>query len=324
LIYNEAQLGHFIDFELWQDSCRLQEEKINLISKNKNFSTLNIHYFSKIKKRVRWAYSQDKYFRDRISNNIFYGLKNEFFIKKYALPKNIYGLRNYSFISYGLNLVHNSIGLYLVKLTDDFMHNYYKKVKTIRSFYGGNLKYNNGQISFKGKNIYYRSEYNKFRKELVDVIENRDNVVIRLDFQNYFDNLSIEVLLYNLKASIKSTDIAKYKFSDSSIEEITFFFKYLMNNKSGIPQIDSCVVSGYIGYLYLCFLDLEIDTLMKQLSFHDSHIIRYVDDLYIVFKRGESETKDNTLKRAVELLGKVKDLAYYKYKLNIKIHGHFL
>ncbi|MFJ7993295.1 AbiA family abortive infection protein [Peribacillus frigoritolerans] len=315
---NKASIGYFININFWRDSYRLQEKKIDLMEKNSHFVTLNVNYFSRIKKSNRRLYSTKDYYESRVENNIFYDLSNEYSIKKYAIPKNVYGLRNYSFISYGLNLIHNSIGLYLLKITDDFIYNYYKKINTIQSFYGGSIRYQNNEINFSQNNIYYRNEYKNFRKVLTQhTKDNKEHVVIRLDIQNYFDNLPIEKLLLYLQESIKPNDKVEHNYDENTIKEIDTFYRFIMDNKKGIPQIDNCIISGFIGHLYLCFLDLSIDNLMKSLGYDDYRIIRYMDDIYLPFKPKDSSDNSKSIKEAVELLSRIKDITFYDFQLII-------
>lgn len=303
---------------IWRDSYRLQESKIELMGKNLHFVSLNVNYFSGIKKTIRRLYSTKWYFDSRVKNNIFYDLSIEYSIKKYALPKSVYGIRNYSFISYGLNLIHNAIGLYLLKITDDFIYNYYKKIDTIKSFYGGSIRYQSNEITFSHDNIYYRNEYKNFRKVLTQHTKNNtEYIVIRLDIQNYFDNLPIEKLLSYLQESIKPNDKVEHHFDENTIKEIITFYKFIMDNKKGIPQIDNCIVSAFIGYLYLCFLDLSIDNFMKKLNYNDYKIVRYMDDIYISFKPKDSSDNSKSIKEAVEILGKIKDITFYEFQLII-------
>ncbi|MDQ0228594.1 AbiA family abortive infection protein [Metabacillus niabensis] len=315
---NKASLGYFIDYNMWKDSNNLQEKKIELMEENSHFVTFNVNYFRNIKNSLRRLYSSKCYFNSRISNNIFYDLRNEYFIRKYALPKNIYGIRDYSFISYGLNLIHNSIGLYLLKITDDFIYNYFKKIETIESFYGGSIRYQNNKINFSQDNIYYRNEYKKFRQILTTHTKDKtDYIVIRLDIQNYFDNLPVENLLEYLQETIKPNDKVEHNYDENTIKEIETFYKFIMNNKKGIPQIDNCILSAFMGYLYLCFLDLKVDSLMKSLNYKEYKIIRYMDDIYIPFKPKETSDNSQSIKEAVEILGKIKDIAFYDFQLHI-------
>ncbi|MUK89282.1 AbiA family abortive infection protein [Ornithinibacillus sp. L9] len=315
---NKASLGYFIDYNTWKDSYNLQEETIKLSKKNPHFVTFNINYFNNIKKSLRRLVSLNCYFNSRISNNIFYDLNKEYFIKKYAIPKNVYSIRNFSFISYGLNMIHNSIGLYLLKISDDFIFNYYKKIETINTFYGGNIRYQNNSIKFTQNNIYYKNEYKKFRNNLTTHTKDKnDSIVIRLDIQNYFDNLPVEKLLKFLQDTIKPNDKLEHNFDENTIKEIETFYKFLMDNKKGIPQIDNSIISSFIGYLYLCFLDLRIDSLMKSLEYEEYSIIRYLDDIYIPFKPNNNSDNSQPIKEAVEILAKIKDIAFYDFQLNI-------
>ncbi|WP_217451439.1 hypothetical protein, partial [Metabacillus niabensis] len=138
-----------------------------------------------------------------------------------------------------------------------------------------------------------------------------------MDIQNYFDNLPVENLLEYLQETIKPNDKVEHNYDENTIKEIETFYKFIMNNKKGIPQIDNCILSAFMGYLYLCFLDLKVDSLMKSLNYKEYKIIRYMDDIYIPFKPKETSDNSQSIKEAVEILGKIKDIAFYDFQLHI-------
>lgn len=318
---SKSSLGYFLDYKLWKEACELENKKIGYMNSNMHFCTLNIDYFNKLGKGRRDKISKKKYFENRIANNLFYGLGNEFFIEEYAYPKKIYGIRNYKFISYSMNSIHNAIGLYLLKISDDFIRNYHCKERKIFSQYGGNIQYKGKDISFSKSNLYYLNHYEKYRKELLQSIDD-DKIVIRIDIQNYFNDIKILKLLELLDdIAIKPSDKIKYKFDETTKKEIETFYKFIMKDEKGIPIIDNGIISNFIGHLYLCFLDLEINELMKDKGYNDYKIIRYMDDMHLIFKpKTEIILEDNNKfawKESIDILSKLKDIIYYKFSLYI-------
>ena len=311
-------LGYFLDNRYWEDAYSLEEAKINFKQNNTHFKTLNIEYFSRIDGDKRKVIGDKEYFNSKVFRNLFYGMPNEFFYKRYVTPKSIYGLRNYTFISYSLNLVHNAIGLYLLDLSSEFFDNYYSKSQAIDSFYGGKIKYQNNKINFKKKNIYYRSEYLEFRKKLTELTKDEQRkTVIRIDIQDFFDNIPVRYYLELLRNSIKYNELSKFKFDKVTINEIETFYRFVMNSKKGIPQIDNSIISSFISHTYLCFLDLELDDLFKELEYKDYNIIRYMDDIYLIFNPKNTDSTSESLEEAIDLLTRIKDLTYYKFQLKI-------
>ena len=318
---SKSSLGYFLNHKIWKDACELENNKIEYMNNNMHFCTLNIDYFNKLGKSRRDKISKKNYFENRIANNLFYGLGNEFFIEEYAYPKKIYGIRNYKFISYSMNCIHNSIGLYILKISDDFIRNYYNKIQSISSEYGGNITYNDKQISFSKNNLYYLKHHEKYKKNLLKYIDD-DKVVIRIDIQNYFNDIKIIKLLELLDCiAIKPSDKIKYKFDETTKKEIETFYKFIMKDEKGIPIIDNGIISNFIGHLFLCFLDLEIDELMKERGYSDYKIIRYMDDIHIVFNPKtsivEGDNNKSAWKESIDVLSKLKDIIYYKFGLYI-------
>lgn len=319
-------LRHFLSFFYWEKAVELEELKIDIKAKNQHFNTLNTHYYSCINEGYRSFVSRKDYFEQRVVNNLFYDLNKEFFISFYAKAKNIYGIRNYSFMSFSLRLMHNAIGLYLLHFSQEYFKNYYSSIDTIHSFYGGNIKFENNDVNFKTQNIYYKNEYLKFRNVLSKHTKNQTNaIVLRLDIENYFDNLPTGTLLNTLKKLSKPSIIQQFIYDETTIKEIQQFYRFVMKNKLGIPQVDNDIISGYLGHLYLTFIDLEIDSLMKIKSYYDYKIIRYMDDLYLIFEPIDINNKGDAKKEAIDILGAVKDLVYNKYglKINNKTNIYF-
>lgn len=324
------QLSHFLTQELWRSAKELLDYQIDDKSKYKTYNTLNFYYFDLVKSKTNELY-QNAYYKERISNNFFYGLEREFFYHKYTVPKTGIGLRNYCFFSYPMQQLMYAFGIYILRISQQFIID--NKKEKIKSFYGGDLKFDEGTKNLvlnKDTTLYYK-HYNKFKSELIKEIKHTDNkIFIRLDIQNYFDNVRISKLLSLLKKNLKPSEQKIYNFDSSTIEQIDFFYKFLGNGVDNLPQSDNNIISNFISHLYLIFGDLIIEDALEEINYNynivsDFKIIRYVDDIYIaidfkaitVFDLDYNEDTRNGF--IYQLLNKISD-KFFK-TLNLRFNG---
>jgi AbiA family abortive infection protein len=184
-----------------------------------------------------------------------------------------------------MRAVYYSTGLYLLKLSKEFLIETYKKIDSIESFYGGNLTYKVNKLEINPKNIYYRSFHEQFKSKIKEEtkLSNASKIVLKIDIENYFNELSISTLLNLLSRFIKPSIQADLAYDLFTKEQILCLFQFISNGKSGIPQGDNNIISSFLGYLYLVFGDLFIDDILNSYKHVvNSHkIIRYTDDIYI-------------------------------------------
>lgn len=279
-----TQLGYFINFDLWQDALDLLNFQIKQKMNNRHFNTLSMFYYERLDINCLNHPTQD-YFNIKISSSLFYGLKKEFSVLSYVIPKPGLGLRDYKFFTYPMRTVYYSIGLYLLKLSQEFLIETYKKIDSIEAFYGGNLTYKSNKLQINPKNVYYRSFHEQFKLKIKEEtkLDNASKVILKLDIENYFNELSISTLLSLLSRFIKPSVQANLAYDMFTREQIICLFQFISNGKSGIPQGDNNIISSFLGYLYLVFGDLFIDDVLNSYKHVvDSHkIIRYTDDIYI-------------------------------------------
>lgn len=326
----KIQAGHFLTFETWMSAKKLLDYQINDKAHYKTYNTLNFHYFDSIKGLTKKV-GEKTYFKERVSNNLFYGLEREFFFHRYTVPKTGIGLRSYYFFSYPMQQMMYAFGLYLLRVSQQFLID--KKSSNIKSHYGGDLKFNTGTgelVLNKNTTLYY-SHYHKFKKELVDETANPENkVFLRLDIQNYFDNVSIGKLLDLLEQNVKPSELSINKFDSSTKEQIEFYYRFLSNGNDNIPQSDNNIISNFISHLYLTFGDFIIEDAIVGLNkeykiVNGFKIIRYVDDIYIsidfkeitIFESAYSEDTRNGF--IYQLLNKIADEFYQQ--LNLRFNG---
>jgi AbiA family abortive infection protein len=320
--YPPSQLGHFIDEKLWQQAIKLLDFQIAQKARNKHFNTLTMNYYERITDldKVR----DPAYFHIKVANNLFYGLSGEFSIHDYLIPKPGLGLRNYKFFSYPLRATYYAIGLYLLKLSQEYLDEYRPRYPHIKSYYGGQLRLQKDELSLNSKSVFYRKHYKEFRanvrKQLQGDIQNR--VVIKLDIKDYFDEISIPTLLDLLRKHVKAGIVTDLLYTTETIEQIAFFFRYMMTGRQGIPQADNDVVSGFIAYLYLVFADYAINYEINRDRdmILDHTIIRYVDDIYISINFKDAVAQ-RTREDYVDALGsRIADVLFFRLglKLNTK------
>lgn len=323
---DNKNIGHFISFELWKDALQLLNAHVNGQETNKHFKTASMIYYKMLGSSVKKLESPE-YFNNYVANNFFYGLENEFAIYPYIVPKSGLGLRNYKFLSYPMRVLYDAVGLYILKLSDEFLKNYYRKNPNIRSFYGGGITYENDTLIVTKSNIYFSSYYRSFRNEVRKEINNsgEKRVFLRIDVQNYYDEISIPILLNQFEQNYKDSEKVRLKFDTITKEQIEFLFRFLANDSLGIPQSDNCLISSIVGYLYLIFGDLDIDSeLSKDKEILERYkIIRYVDDIYISLKFKDS-INFNAQKEYIESIGaRISDLLFYNLGLRLNPKTRF-
>lgn len=297
---NIPQLGYFLKFRYWQSAIKLLNYQLEIKKTNRHFNTLSMFYYESLGASVN-KLEKKKYFNQRVANNLFYGLEDEFAIYSYPIPKSNLGLRNYKFFTYPMKLLYYSIALYLLHLSQELVREYYSTHKHIKAEYGGRLLFDsNADLILKYESIWYKPHYkcfrNSVRKEVKDDLPHK--IVIHIDIQNYYDELSIPKLLKFLSENVKPSIQKELRFDPISQAQIAAFFEFMANGKLGIPQSDNDITSSYLGYLYLVFGDLILDQeIRKNNSPLGSHkIIRYMDDMYIslTFKENTNHSEKET------------------------------
>lgn len=324
-----SQLGYFLDFSLWQQAKKLLDFQLSQMERNKHYNTLSMFYYKQVASQAT-ALETEEYFNKRVANNLFYGLEREFAVYDYVIPKACLGLRNQKFFTYPMRVLYYSIGLYLLKLSQELLQSYVKNNGRFECYYGGNLIFNKDSVVIKHETTFYKPNYKKFKKQVRKQANNDvDNkLVIKLDIQNYFDNISITTLLNKLDRLIKPSIKESLHFDASTKEQITFYFNYISGKKGGIPQSDNDIISGFLGHVYLLFSDLVIDTEISKYpqEIKEHKIIRFVDDTFIIINFLESTKQKKKEAIADSLTSKVADLLHYNsgLRLNTKTKLYWL
>ena len=304
MIMNEhdvtPELGDFLTHRHWVEALKLLNYQLERKKTNRHFRTLEMSYYEK-RKHCFEKLQDVEYFDTRIANNLFYGLGKEFAVVPYTVPKSKLGLRRYKFMTCPMRVLYYAVGIYLLELSQTYLQDY-KSNKHIHTGYGGNLGLNNkGEVILNPDRIYYRSHYENFCREIR--IQNDGDtarkVVVRLDIQNYFDELNIPTLMKFLDNRVKPSVCRRMNFCKAAQAQIISFFDFVAGGKLGIPQSDNNIISDFIGHLFLVFGDLFLDEELRdnEDSVESYTIIRYVDDIFvsITFKEQYRELKTKFL-----------------------------
>ena len=302
-------LGHFLEHRHWLQALRLLEYQLERKKTNRHFCTLEMTYYEKLRKSFNRLRSK-KYFNSKVANNLFYGLSKEFAIFPYTIPKANLGLRRYKFMACPMRILYYAVGIYLLELSQCYLQENHGSQARIRAGYGGSLKLNEqGELIKRPKPIqdaiYYMPHYDNFCEEVEKKKNTKRKIVIRLDIQNYFDELSIPNLLDLLETRVDDSIKKKLNFDETTYGQLVSFFNFVACGTSGIPQSDNNIISDFIGNLYLVFGDLFLDDELcdNKDSVENHAIIRYVDDIYvsITFKESGDNLRANFSPLAVRI-----------------------
>ena len=186
-----------------------------------------------------------------------------------------------------MRIAYYAIGLYLLRLSQELVQQYYKRHERIHADYGGSLLFDEKtdklRLTYDG--VWYKPHYRHFRNRVRKAVQGNvgNRVVIHIDIQNYFEEISISTLLGFLTEYVKPSIQKEMSFDPITRGQISSFFEFVSNGRTGIPQTDNDVISSFLGYLYLVFGDLFLDQeVNKDCTIVFEHaIIRYMDDMYI-------------------------------------------
>ena len=280
---NALGLGHFLEHHHWLQALELLEYQLDRKKTNRHFWTLEMFYYEKLRESFDRLRTK-KYFNSKVANSLFYGLSREFAVVPHTIPKSNLGLRRYKFMACPIRILYYAIGVYLLKLTEEYLKDYDKHAH-ICSHYGGKLEFFREKFKLEPESVFYLSHYKDFCEEVKKENENDTDrkIVIRLDIQNYFEELSIPKLLKLLEERVKPSIRKEMCYDEATQAHLVSFFDFMVAGASGIPQSENNIISSFIGYLFLVFGDLYLDDEVRKYgdSVESHRIVRYMDDIYI-------------------------------------------
>lgn len=237
------------------------------------------------------TFNCQNFYDDLLAKDVFYNENNIFYSIEYLVPKGIYGVRKFDFLSFEMLVLYYALGFYfyeLIKESFDTIELKKTKRANISTYYGGKIDFDNP----KKTSLFYQNDYIDFNSKVNTQIENilkkkKKAVIIKLDIQNYFKSIDLEILLETIKKYAIPSNSKKQSFDNSTIEEIKSLLLFINKSFTGVPLFAQNILSNFLSYLYLFDLDNFIQNL--EISKEEDFIYcRYVDDFYLVYKKNKS------------------------------------
>ncbi|MGO4929517.1 AbiA family abortive infection protein [Fundicoccus sp. Sow4_F4] len=169
--------------------------------------------------------------------------------------------------------------------------------EAIKVYYSGNLH---------SLNPLYQEEYSNFYKEVI-LTEDIHDYFIKLDISNYFPNINIDKLFSKIEKKSSGFD---------QIELLMYkeFIKYIGNGN--FPVIQNSMGTSYLATdIYLEEIDNTIFDYLSHINLISRFkMIRYVDDLYILF---DSKADGISMANIFEEFQKFVNTLFHANELNL-------
>jgi hypothetical protein len=187
----------------------------------------------------------------------------------YFTPRNMY-LINPLYYAYYTNLVFKIFSL----LTgNDSQLDFSNERMSI--FYSGLFKINSSEKVIQ-KNAMFNKSYQSFQK----VRENYfGKPVLAIDLQDFFNSIKIKSLIKKLREKLGR---------QKAITDLEYFFEYC--GFEYLPQLHYSIASSILSQFYLVDFDSKMLNLLER---EDLHLIRFVDDMFIIHLDGQEDVKKN-------------------------------
>jgi hypothetical protein len=275
------------------DAIRLLDKQIDYNNKNPLF-LINFDFFHDKYNRKLFHNKNniEKYYNNKINNNIFYSLENDFYIYHYPIPKWFFWIRNYTFFSYELYIVYYAIWIYIYNISKksiEYKNQLSEDLEKNNSFYKTyswtKINYNWDKVVVWKTVFKYHKHYNDFYRNIKKYSnpDTENKIIIKLDLQNFFDDINIEILLNFLDWNIINNK--EHWYNNDMKKEIIDFFHFIWFKK-WIPQSDDNLISQYLSDLFLLKSDFKIIDFLK-LEWIKFSFIRYVDDTFFIFNESD-------------------------------------
>ncbi len=310
-------IGNFLKIHHVQKAFDL----INLQIENDKFSfkTLEFEIYRNDGSALNFKCAD--FYQNLLEKDTFYNENNVFYNIEYLIPKEVYGVRRFNFLSFEMLVLYYSLGFYIYELIKESYETIELKKenrKNISTYYGGKLDFK----APKKTSLYYQNDYIDFNNKVNNQIETILNkkkkaVVIKLDIQDYFKSIDLEILLEIIQEYAVPSNSKKQHFDSSTIEEIKNLLLFVNKSLKGVPLFSQNILSNFLSYLYLFELDNFIQNL-KISKQEDFIYCRYVDDFYLVYKKNRSIKNDVIGDEIFDITTSISEFLHEK--LNLKIN----
>lgn len=227
--------------------------------------------FTRLSSREKETLVSKSFFNDYIKSGLFLYYSENWLITNNYIMKGDGNFRNASLVSPIMYLVALTIGKSISKAYQS------KRQPSIDVFYAGNYDENR---------LYYKKDYDVFFKT-INVLSQSYKYFIKTDIKDFFPNIDMNKLF----------DIINQRFAETGVQinqkDLLVYKELLLCLGQGeFPLIENCAASSYLATaVYLEIPDTKLYSFItdKELHITGFTMVRYVDDLYILFNSDLSE-----------------------------------
>lgn len=250
-----------ISHNIWEKTCDMYFS----LSSNSQKAYLQWYPFSKITEKDKKKIISEDFFEQYIASGSFILYSPNLLRMENYIQKTDGSFRDSSLVSPILFLLLQAIG----KKISNFYQN--KRASEIEVYYAGNYE----KMCPK-----YKHEYDTFYKS-VNSYKECSQFFIKTDISSFFQNINLDILFDRIdricnsdRVNITQTELALYKE----------LLSYCGNGN--FPLIENSLASSYLATMvYLDEIDEQLNSFISKEIHHFSSykMVRYVDDMYILF-----------------------------------------
>lgn len=204
------------------------------------------------------------------------------FLKKYKPYKaKDFIYKNDYFTPRNMFLIHPLYYLYYTYLVFSITKESFKtdqinfSRKNMKIFYSGQLDFGSTKEQIR-INARYSNSYKKFKEEQRKY---QGKAVLKIDIKDFFNSITVKQLINKLKDEFGDT---------KNVSDLEIFFEHCEFNY--LPQFHYSIASSILSQFYLT----DFDNSLEKISVRENlEIIRYVDDMYIIYIKGTENRKKN-------------------------------
>lgn len=256
-----------IQYEDWENICK----QVFIQNRNRKKMYLQWYPFTCLSSQEKDLLCSEEFFNEFIKNGVFTYYPENWIVADNYLMKGDGNFRNATLISPIMYLLALSIGK---SIAQRYRSN---RPADISVYYAGNLNEDR---------LYYQAEYDKFYKEL-NMLSEEYTYFIKTDVKDFFCNINLNKLFQML-------DTRLTKIGKPLTQRDIMLYKELLQcfGKGEFPLIENSALSSYLStVVYLEDVDSALYSYLrdKESAVTEFKMVRYVDDLYILFNSSVSK-----------------------------------
>jgi hypothetical protein len=262
-----------IEYEAWKNVCSAYFK----LNENTKKAYLQFFPLTKISKTEEENLKSESFFKNYIKDLTFVIVEECFFRTNNFLQKGDGSFRDSSLVSPILFLVLQILGYKIYNLYEQ------ERNENIEVYYAGN---------YNEMDVMYKKSYDEFYNS-INSKKNDFDYYLKTDLSNFFSNINVNILVEKIDKNCNKKG-NKITINSSELKVLKDILEYAGFGK--FPTIENSVATSFLAtYVYLDEIDNYIYEYISKNKNEDSFkMIRYVDDLYILFNSNKinKNTKD--------------------------------